>query len=274
MGTGDLIPTSGKFQDPENGSALWDELEATAYERIITSQHDFIRFMQRLYVPDDDILFPPEDGWPEITKEAYYMLDKSEKAIEVLRNMAYIQDSLNSFPREILDGTVLYDYRDPDLVDEFASGEPKGLMFGADPPDGPAPNDVVGLTTGGNGRAIILLDCRYGIVRWINCGEGHTWFGIQTKGNPSNEHDGDWGGETAWPVEEFFEYVMAKFTNLEQLTFNQSRLIDKELHSGEPVYDFDFFKEVYQRHGWPGADYNKEACMKELEDHCKKNCIN
>lgn len=275
MNSEDTIPTSGKFQDPEKGFALWKELEDTAYERIITSQHDFVRFMQSMHVPDDAILFPPEGGWPEITKESFRSLGKSDKVIEILRNMAYIEDPSGATPREILDGKALADYREPYVVEQITSGKAQnvlGYTERVDEPDESVPRDVIGLTVGDMYGGSIFLDCRHGIVRWPD-GPGQTSFGINTRGDPSGEGDEDWGSDTAWPVEEFFDYIKEKFRSLEQLAFNQRRLIEKDLFSKEPVYDFDLFKEMYERHGWPGPDYNKEACMKEMVGYCEENLI-
>lgn len=268
MGAGDLIPGSGKFQEPGTGFAKWNELKATAYERTITSQHNFIRFMQSLHVPNDDVHFPPEGGWPQITKEPFAALGKSDKVIEVLRNMAYIKGDV-----EILNGTPLFDWTERYYLDQITGGDGEFTILVTEPPNEPAPRDVIGLTGGGSGCAAILLDCQNGIVRWIGCGDGRTSFGAQTQGDPAGESDEDWGGETAWPVEEFFEYIKAKFVNLQQLSFNRSRVIEKDLISREPVYDFDFFKEMFQKHGWPGSDYNKDACMAEMTEYCKRHLI-
>lgn len=227
MGLDDLIPTSDKFYDPATGYVKWDELEATAYKRVITSQHDFVRFMQSLFVPDDDILFPPEGGWPQITKESFAAIGKTDKVIEVLRNMAYIKDPLDSSPREILEETALFDWTESYFVEQITAGDGGYTIPMTELPDELAPRDVVGLTTRGRGVSTILLDCRYGIVRWLDCSEGVTLFGGSTKGDPSGRGDQAWGGETAWPVEEFFEYMKAKFVSLEQLTYNQSHVIRK-----------------------------------------------
>lgn len=273
-GTRNLIPGSGKFQDPETGAAEWDKLETTAFQRIITSQHDFIRFMQSLHVPDEFIRFPPEDGWPEINKADLYRLYKSDKVFKVLRNMPYIKEDPDDMtPREILEGSALFDYRGPEFLEEVYSGELRGMLYAAEPPSGPAPQDTVGLVLG-RSDACIMLDCRYGIVQWLDCGEGYTSFGLQTKRKPLDAHDMVSGCETAWPVEEFFEYIKAKLINLELLAFNQGRLISKDLSNVEPVYGFDTFKEMYQRHGWPGANYDKDACMKEMTEYCKESGIN
>lgn len=267
----DCIPTSGRFQDAKTGDILWEELENTAYERTIKSQNAFIDFLQDLHIPDDTIHYPPEGGWPRITGASFAAMGKSDRAIKILRNMAYIEGPQDSSPREILVETALIDYREPDLVKDIAAGRVRERLFAAEPPDQSIPQDVVSLTIGGMGCKIVLLDCKHGIARWIGCGEGRTQFGLHTKGDPVGEGDPDWGGDTAWPVEEFFDYVKLKFVNMEQLSYNQSRLIKKNYDTCEA---FEIIKEIYQKHGWSNETYDKAMCMEEIAACCTENRIN
>lgn len=159
----------------------------------------------------------------------------------------------------------------PSVLEAITAADAEKFISATEPPNEPAPRDVIGLTIGGRGCGSILLDCRCAIVRWINCEEGCTQFGVKTKRDPGNEGGLGWGGDTAWPVEEFFDYIKAKFLTIGQLPYNQSRLIKKD-------YDilgvFEVFKEIYRTHGWPGTDYQNEACMIEVRNYCVENRIN
>lgn len=79
-------------QDPvPDPDANTSELEKSAFNRIITSIHDFIMLLKDIYVPEDAVMVPPEGGWPEITKKSWSNLGKSDEVIEVLRHPTYIE---------------------------------------------------------------------------------------------------------------------------------------------------------------------------------------
>lgn len=157
------------FKD-EHGNHDQQKQEETAFARIITSVHDFCMFMRDLYVPNDAILIPPVGGWPGTTKESFARLGKSDKVIEVLRHMTYIEDQHGN-KYEFLPETGLFDYRDPRIINQigesdveevvlFTEGLDQHELFEDDESfDGYASSTEVGLTDVREGSEILWLDC-------------------------------------------------------------------------------------------------------------------
>lgn len=261
MGPGDWIPTSGKFQH-EGGGLEWDDLENTAFDRIITSVHDFCLFMRDLFVPDDAILVPPESGWEAIAATSFAKLNKSDTVIETLRHMTFIKRHALGGGYQILPDSGLCDWRDANVLKTITEGDPEDIRSTTETLE-PAPPDVVGLCEGGRSCVTLLLDCRYGIVHWFECMEGRTTFGLNAHWAAwGDDDDREWGAPTAWPVEEFFERIKTKFRNMEQLPHNDHEVKSAEEDSDK---DMDILREVYSRHGWP-EDYKKADCLAEVEE--------
>lgn len=257
----DWIPTSGKFQQ-EDGGLKWDELEDTAFDRIITSVHDFCLFMRDLFVPNEAMLVPPEAGWQDITAESLSNLGKSNKVVEILRHMTYTKTRPTGDGYQILPDSGLCDWRNPNTLSTISGGDAEEIRITTETFE-PAPPDVVGLCAGGRSCAIILLDCRHGIVYWHDCPEGRTTFGLNASWAAwGDDTDCESGEQTAWPVEEFFEYVKEKFRSMKQLPCGDHNLLaEKDDNNGR----MERLREVYSRHGWPD-DYRKTYCAKEFEE--------
>ncbi|KAK5940681.1 hypothetical protein PMZ80_007098 [Knufia obscura] len=152
MGPGDWIPTSGKFQH-EGGGLEWDDLENTAFDRIITSVHDFCLFMRDLFVPDDAILVPPESGWEAISATSFAKLNKSDTVIETLRHMTFIKRHALGGGYQILPDSGLCDWRDANVLKTITEGDPEDIRSTTETLE-PAPPDVVGLCEGGRTRGV------------------------------------------------------------------------------------------------------------------------
>lgn len=262
MATPEWIATSGKFQQ-ENGGLKWDELEKTAFDRIITSVHDFCLFMRDLYVPDDAILVPPESGWKEITTESLANLGKSDEVVGVLRHMTYIYcRGSDTGAYQILPDTTLTDYRSETNLKPIRDGDPERVRITTETIE-PVPAHVIGLTQGGRGTAIILLDCKYGIVHWHGCEDEETKFGQHFKWSAllNDDDDSNWIQPAAWPIEEFFEYIKTKFRAMEYLPHTVHAVLSATQDWDEIM---GALKEVYTKYGWPDS-FHKAECAAAVE---------
>jgi hypothetical protein len=68
------------------------ELPSYNREEIIATLRDFYQFLSKLpWLESGDILYPPESGWPNITKENFAFLGKNEEVIALLRHLPYIR---------------------------------------------------------------------------------------------------------------------------------------------------------------------------------------
>ncbi|KAK5096385.1 hypothetical protein LTS08_007641 [Lithohypha guttulata] len=249
----DVSSTQDERGRPAND--LLKKLESTAFERIKTSSYEFCCFMRDLYVPDDAILVPPEDGWPQITTETFTILGKSDIVVNALKHMTYIEDKCTPFQYEILPETVMCDWRESSTIHQLKAGKVDAVRIITE--RAPMSADVVGLTIGGRECAWILLDCRYGILEWKDSPEkSRAGPMVKDVGLFKVPEDCGWvdsSVEGTWIVEDFLEHIKDKFRTMKQLPRDAHKLIaygDK---------DMDDVKAVYREHGWPD-EFRKEEC--------------
>lgn len=63
-------------------------------EQIVAAVTDFYQFLTTLpYVEPDDILYPPPEGWPQITENKFAFLNKTDEVIELLRHLPYLDST-------------------------------------------------------------------------------------------------------------------------------------------------------------------------------------
>jgi hypothetical protein len=71
-------------------------------EQIVAAVTEFYQFLTTLpFVEPDEILYPPPEGWPQITKDKFAFLNKTDEVIELLRHLPYLDSSRgewNIFP--------------------------------------------------------------------------------------------------------------------------------------------------------------------------------
>ena len=254
------IETPDKHLNP-GGSVNWNGLGATARDRIVTSFHDFCIFMRDLWVANDAILVPPGGGWSSITTELFAKLNKNEKVVDILKHMTYVRNGGNESRYEILPLTALVDWRAGWFLKHLEEDDPEYVRVLSEDSEIPLPGDVIGISTGGKYCNVLLLDCRFGIVYWVECPEGKTVFGQAGEEGPEDEEDSNWRDRSAWPVEEFFEYVKEKFRTMEQLPRNDKRISSQE----DRAERLEELREIYKNHGWPGEDFKKEECASAVK---------
>lgn len=149
-------PTLPYEEDPRLGSR-----HPSSYDRqqIIQSVTAFCEFLTELpYVEPSEVLHPPENGWPNITKQKLAALSKNDEVIELLARLPYISTRGDEGWCMIAPNTHLLDFRGDSVQ--------KALEGGADlenppnyvPPFIELPPWVVSLTTGGKHGWYLLLD--------------------------------------------------------------------------------------------------------------------
>lgn len=70
-------------------------------DQVVKAVTDYYEFLTRLHVEDDDIKWPPPEGWPSITKDRFGPLDKTDKVIELLRHLPYVQNEHDFTPTQV-----------------------------------------------------------------------------------------------------------------------------------------------------------------------------
>lgn len=64
-----------------------------------------------MYLPEELLLYPPDGGWPEITKERFACLKKTDAVIDLLRHLPYIRRDEEGELHEIYEQMTCVDYR-------------------------------------------------------------------------------------------------------------------------------------------------------------------
>jgi hypothetical protein len=66
--------------------------EGPGYSRddVVAEINSFYRFLTKLYIPSEAIIYPPPRGWPEITTDEFSFLGKTDKAIDLVRHLPFI----------------------------------------------------------------------------------------------------------------------------------------------------------------------------------------
>ena len=79
---------------------------------VVSTLKSYYKFLTTMYLPEEEVLYPPETGWPNITQKRFAYLEKTDDVIEILRYIPYVR-RLHSWEgvSHIYDSTVGVDYR-------------------------------------------------------------------------------------------------------------------------------------------------------------------
>lgn len=79
-------------------------------DQVIAAVTDYYDFLTRLHVKPEDIRRPPQGGWPEISQERFSKLGKTDKAINLLKHLPYVQNDENFSPIHVWSESGCCDY--------------------------------------------------------------------------------------------------------------------------------------------------------------------
>lgn len=86
-------------------------------EEVIKSITEFYQLLAELpLIEPSDVVYPPSEGWPNITKDSFDILGKTDEVIELLKHLPYITvskdpDGDGFTPRPISPDTFVVDYQ-------------------------------------------------------------------------------------------------------------------------------------------------------------------
>ena len=116
-------------QQPANTSltsllALDKILTKMPYDRdqVIAAVTDYYEFLTRLHVKNEDIRRPPPEGWPEITQARLSKLGKTDKAIDLLKLLPYVQNDDNFSPIHVWSMSGCCDYTGEQFQQKVVDG--------------------------------------------------------------------------------------------------------------------------------------------------------
>lgn len=71
-------------------------IEAPGYSRddVVAEINSLYKFLTKLYIPSEAIIYPPLGGWPEITTHELSFLGKTVEAIDLTRHLPFISPIL------------------------------------------------------------------------------------------------------------------------------------------------------------------------------------
>lgn len=158
----------GYDRDPRfEGPAYYDRQEC------INAVTDFYKFLtdELPYVQPSQVLHPPAQGWPDITKDLLAPMGKTDEVVSLLSHLPYISVPTERQPWEASKGwaqiapsTHLIDYRSEGVKGMMAKGEKFNECYDSvNPPWFTPPAHVVSLTTGLKNGSWLLLDTSDGM---------------------------------------------------------------------------------------------------------------
>lgn len=235
-------------------------------EATIAAVRDYYTFLTKLYLPETEVIEPPEGGWPSVNSESLHW--KSNEVIALLRHLPYIRNEIETqgapycrfanWQRDchlVLEGQL--DWEDLKLTSE----DPEYLDD--------TPPQVIGLTSGGRYNPTFLLDTQLGIVYWVECPtkiEHHSTRGriCDDSNGYENMREAEWRrSNPAWAIPDFFQVLKDQFCELN--FFPVSPLLVEDVYTGRQPYDEDtmrMLQRIYREHGWPDLQqYRKRDCL-------------
>jgi hypothetical protein len=259
---------------PRLEDVRYDEAEC------IKAFSNYFIFLTAMYLDEDDIEWPPEDGWP-FPDDTLKGFGKSDAMISLLHQLPYIRDRDDLNDTEKPQATPYSQFANwKDLA------QSRQLYYGLHVLtehhlwDSCTPN-IVGLVIGGRNAETILLDIEYGVIYWVECIdalgdlednirqefiEREDWAWVPEK-------EGEWRQEyhtPAWTIPDFFEMLKDQFRNLRFIPANNRQVFETWQGYKEDEELPTTLRAIYREYGWPDLErYRKTECIKAVEEVIK-----
>lgn len=144
-------------------------------DECIAAIKDFYAFLGKMYLDlSSFVIYPPADGWPNMTPEVMGCLGKDREIISLLRHLPYPEDRpFSDHPDCSVPAYRLYDWKTS--VDKLMNRETKAKEVLWDVEGRPRqfgkriPKNFVGLVNAFHGENVVLLDVKEGLVYWMDC---------------------------------------------------------------------------------------------------------
>jgi len=239
-------------------SELQSETPHYDREEVIATITDFYQFLSKLpWVEPDDILYPPEGGWPNITKENFNFLGKNDEVITLLKQLPYVRmDGEDEY--QVAPETFPCDYR----RNYFKSPSfGKGNMPYEVPPTEKGfefPPWVISLTNGKKHGDWLLLDTTDGTAIRYQLPGG--WPPEYAEDDPRS-----WRNSCELPAEKLGDFLAKWKKNYEDLNWigfpyaGFPNIWEEESCKS----DFKDMQNLVRSFGWP-ANFRRDECKKAL----------
>ncbi|KAH8170335.1 hypothetical protein LIA77_09116 [Sarocladium implicatum] len=163
-----------------DSDAMSDGSEAEEYSQdaAIEAIRDYYAFLCTMYLDPARVVEPPPSGWPEITAERFQHMNKSDKVIELLRNLPYIStseqdpDVAHGFSNCVFADWAREARGPSNFPQQTPEQEGESWRIGSEVYEyEDVPPYVIGLTLGGARNETLLLDTEIGVIHWIECSD-------------------------------------------------------------------------------------------------------
>ncbi|KAF2666455.1 hypothetical protein BT63DRAFT_59305 [Microthyrium microscopicum] len=226
---------------------------------------DYYDFLTKLYLHVEEIIQPPEEGWPSITPESLKSLGKTENVVSLLQHLPYIREHDECGNKA--DGTPWTYFADWQheaqmLAHDSTFAERPIIVFELSPPID-VPSHVISLTIGGRNRWRFLLDTELGVIYWIGCPE-ELKHDSRHKKVKNEAKELDWrAGAGIWAITEFFDLLKDQYIKLNFWPYDSQYVYDIWGHHKDGVASL--VRDIYSDHEWPDlTQYRKEECLEAL----------
>ncbi|KAJ4987061.1 hypothetical protein SVAN01_07477 [Stagonosporopsis vannaccii] len=233
----------------------------------ISAIRDYYSFLTKMYLNEDEVLEPPEGGWPNITAHNLKGFDKTDEVINLLRHLPYIENVSDNTTAHGSARCCFADWRY--LAGDTPGASNETLSWTTeDNFDGSVPAHVIGLTSPrGHENTFFLLDTQLGIIHWRSC--PHEWRYHQVRDQITDRPDKyapkeEWRGDApAWAVGDFFEVLKERFRCLDFVPINNRNVL--YAYNRNPMLDqgvVPMVQNIYHAHGWPDLrTFRKHDCL-------------
>lgn len=269
-------------------------------EETVASFTSFYELLQKMYLPDGQVIHPPPGGWPSIVNAEPTLVEafgKSQEVVALLAHLPYIQsqgdwnDDPDAFPgRHFADWQYHSDYLNKRVAtdDSDDSGSPAPLeelehlrrIAECDLYDLGLPH-IVGIALNSDEDAtVIVLDTERGVILWdeSTCPRGVCEeYGEQCVGfdDPGSDDEMEEEEETfrqsswTWAIPDFFGILKKQFLTLRWVPSSQFAVRSDEWSEGLPGEKnmTATCQRIFRSHGWPGLErYSKSECLAEVKE--------
>jgi hypothetical protein len=239
----------------------------------VAAIRDYYRFLVSMYLDESNLLEPPEGGWPSIPPSGWNNFDKTEEVIALLRHLPYLRQGFDPF---LINGAPYTVFADWQFTDENIDGQDLKEWSEPDPDEAGIPAHIVGLTVPSETSPAILLDTELGVIYWYQCpGDVKGGEFQEIEDDPYDwvddelisEDQVEWrAGSGIWPIATFFEMLKANFKKLNFVPIGPREVQDVWVARDDYAKETQVaVQNIYRKHGWPNARFNKQACSAEVK---------
>ncbi|KAM7214664.1 hypothetical protein V8F06_009985 [Rhypophila decipiens] len=257
----------------------------------------FYELLQKMYLPDGQVIYPPPGGWPSIVNADPTLVEtfgKSDEVIALLAHLPYVRstgdwsEDPDAIPRHHLaNWRYHFDYHGTCLASEDSSSS--SAIKAIDHLRRTAEGDlsdlglphIVGIALSSYDDApVIILDTERGVILWDESTCPTRFFqDYPDRAVPFDDPESDdemaeeeydfRSASGTWAIPDFFEILKDQFISLRWVPAGQFAVRSDDWSEGLPgeANMTAMCQSVFRKHGWPDLErYSKVDCLAEIQE--------